>query len=345
MHIYLLYLKNILHNKILLMNQIEYNKIIGSISNKILENKNECYILRQSVERLYDIFKSITCIDINNLNEGDIHLPSGKAISPSGAAHCLLEMKRTAIFLRGIKQAIDSKIQSDNKLVRILYAGCGPYATLITPLLHYYSVDRISVTFLDINSVSLNAAEKLLKELDLADYVKQFVLADATNYIVDQSYDIVVSETMQAGLKNEPQVAIAQNLIPQCKSDTIFIPEQITIDAYLKKRGIWDGDRLLVEGGQTSFVSEIFSVNKTNLDSNSYRKVVNLPQSLNGPYDLLLYTTIKVFNDEILGLNDSSLNVPLKYLELRDNYPNSIEFWYSQSNKPKIESKVLDYIT
>jgi predicted RNA methylase len=301
--------------------------------------------MKQSVDSLYGLFKSITGIDFTNWSDGDIHLPSGKAISPEGAAHCLLEMKRTAIFLRGIKQAIDLKMGDGKEQVKILYAGCGPYATLITPLLHYYSVDKISVTLLDINSVSLNSAEKLIKEFDLADYIDQFILADAATYEVDRPYDIVISETMQAGLKNEPQVAITQNLISQCKPNTIFIPEQITIDVYLRKRGIWQGDQLLEEGGEINHLCELFSVNKTNLDSSNYRKVITLPPTFNKPYDLLLYTTIKVFDNEVLGLNDCSLNMPLRYFELRDNCPKSIEFWYNQSNKPKIESKILDYIT
>ncbi len=170
-------------------------------------------------------------------------------------------------------------------------------------------------------------------------------MADATAYKVDYPYDIIISETMQAGLKKEPQVAIMQNLIPQCSVDTIFIPEQITIEAYLKRRGIWDGDRLIEEGGETNRLCELFSVNKTNLDSSTYRKVVNLPEMFNKPYDLLLYTTIRVFDNEVLGLNDCSLNMPLRYYELRDNCPKAIEFWYNQSDKPKIESKTLDYIT
>lgn len=306
---------------------------------------NDFQKMKQSVDSLYGLFKSITGIDFTNWSDGDIHLPSGKAISPEGAAHCLLEMKRTAIFLRGIKQAIDSKMGDNMEPVKILYAGCGPYATLITPLLRYYSVDKINVTLLDINCVSLNSAEKLINEFGLGDYIDQFVLDDAATYKVDRLYDIVISETMQAGLKNEPQVAITQNLVPQCKPDTIFIPEQITVDAHLMKRGIWDGDQILEEGGETHHLCELFSVNKTNLDSSNYRKIVTLPPTFNKPYDLLLYTTIKVFGNEVLELNDCSLNMPLRYFELRDNYPKSIEFWYNQSNKPKIESKILDYIS
>ncbi|HUX52792.1 MAG TPA: hypothetical protein VMV56_00110, partial [Williamwhitmania sp.] len=263
----------------------------------------------------------------------------------AAAAHCLLEMKRTTVFLRGIKCAIDSKLHANNSRVEILYAGCGPYATLATPLLSFYTSEQVRVTLLDINPVSIKAAETLIVSLELEGYVADYTLADASTYQVDKSYDIVISETMQSGLKKEPQVAIMQNLIPQCNSNTIFIPEQITIDAYLKKRGIWQGDQLIEEGGKTTHICELFSVSKTRLEAGSYRKVVDMPQSLIGPYDLLLYTTIRVFGEEVLSLNDCSLNLPLRYYEFRNGYPKSIDFWYSQTDNPKIESKVLDYTT
>jgi len=312
---------------------------------ELLSCKDDFFLMKRACDELYRVFSTITGVDISKLSEGDIHLPSGKAISPSGAAHCLLEMKRTAVFLRGIKKAIDSKFQGGSSTVSILYAGCGPYATLITPLLSYYSSEQVRITLLDINPVSLEAVEVLYRSLGFNGFVADFVLSDASTYPLDKPYDIVISETMQAGLKKEPQVAIMQNLIPQCSPDTIFIPEQITIDAYLKKRGIWQGDQLLEEGGKTTFLCELFSVSKAMLDVSTYRKVVDIPQSLVGPYDLLLYTTIRVFNEEVLSLNDCSLNMPLRYYELRNSYPKSIDFWYSQTEKPKIESKVLDYTT
>lgn len=134
--------------------------ILKEVSKELLECGDDFLTMKLSVEILYKIFNSITGIDINKLNEGDIHLPTGKAISPSSAAHCLLELKRTAIFLRGIKQAIEFKIDGSTDLVRILYAGCGPYATLVTPLLHYFLTDRISVTFFGCKCSILKCSQK-----------------------------------------------------------------------------------------------------------------------------------------------------------------------------------------
>jgi predicted RNA methylase len=329
------------------MKTASYKEQIKKSAKNLLGCKDDFILMKHSVDQMYQVFSEITGVTIQHLNQDkDIMLPSGKAIGMAGAAHCLLEMKRTAVFLRGINKAILQKQQEKKESqLHILYAGTGPYGTLIIPLLLLYNKEELKVDLLDINPDSLAALQKVINALELGNYIGDIYCSDAATIRLKRQYDIVISETMQACLKNEPQVAITQNLIPQCGPDTVFIPEQITIDAYLKKRGIWDGDQLLIEGGKTSFLSELFAVDKQNLESNSYRKVVDLPQSLNGPYDLLLYTTIKVFCNEVLGLNDCSLNMPLRYFEFRDNYPKSIEFWYNQSNKPKIESKILDYIT
>jgi hypothetical protein len=325
------------------MSNRPYKKTIRESAVTLLKCGDDFALMKQAVDNIYQVFSIITGITIDQLNQDkDIMLPSGKAIGVAAAAHCLLEMKRTAVFLRGIHKAILQKLQEKKgSQLRILYAGTGPYGTLVIPLLLLFRAEEIKVDWLDINPIALTALQKVIEALDVADYSGVIYCSDATTLQLKHSYDIAISETMQACLKKEPQVAIMQNLIPQCNADTIFIPEQITIDAYLKKRGIWDGDRLLVEGGETNLIGELFSVNKDNLDNKNYRKVVALPESLNGPYDLLLYTTIKVFDDEVLGVNDSSLNMPLKYFELRDNYPKAIEFWYNQTNSQRIESKCM----
>ena len=327
------------------MSEKIYTEIIRQAAINLLQCDDNYAVMKQSVDQMYQVFSQITGITINQLNEDkDIMLPSGKAISSAAAAHCLLEMKRTAIFLRGISKAISKKLNKNKgKQIRILYAGTGPYGTLVVPLLSLYFNYEIKVDLIDINSNSLDALQKILATLDFSEYIGRIYCTDATSIKLDYQYDIVISETMQACLKNEPQVAIFQNLAPQCKADTIFIPEQITIDAYLKKRGIWDGDQLLIEGGETTFIGELFSVSKDNLEKMKYRRILDLSPSLYGPYDLLLYTTIKVFDNEELGVNDCSLNMPIRYFELRSNYPKSIAFWYNQSKTPKIEFKYLDY--
>lgn len=323
--------------------------MISSLSNlthKILNCDNDFLVMRDSVQQLYNMFKEIAQVDIENYNSNDIYLPSGKALSSSYAAHCLLEMKRTAVFLRGIKKAIDFELAEKNgKPIRILYAGTGPYATLVTPLLPLYSSELVKVDFIEINPISMQAAKRVVEHFGLTTFVEHYYVCDAATFTVAKPYDVVISETMQCCLHNEPQVAIMQNLIPQCSPSALFIPEQITIDAQLYKRGTWDGDQLIDEGGAISYLGEIFRVDKQNLDASKFRGVISIPHPLKSPHDVLLCTTIRVYNNEVLGFKDCSLNTPLKYYEIRDGYePRTIEFWYNQSEKSVIESKVLDYI-
>ena len=321
------------------MTVISYKEKVKKFAENLLACENDFAQMQYAVDLIYQVFSEITGVNTDQLStDKDILLPSGKAISTAAAAHCLLEMKRTAVFLRGIHKAISKKLTENKEgQIRILYAGTGPYGTLVIPLLLLNQAGQIKVDLLDINPKSLDALHKVTGTLELDDYIGKVYCADAATIKLTHLYDIVISEAMQACLKKEPQVAIMQNLIPQCKADTIFIPEQITIDAYLKKRGVWNGDRLLNEGGETTHVGELFSVKKGNLDTKNYRRVIDLPTSLNGPHDLLLYTTIIVFDNEVLGINDSSLNRPLKYFEFRNHYPSSIEFWYNQTDTPKIE--------
>lgn len=310
----------------------------------LISCKDDFYYMKQSVDKLYEIFKAITGIDINDLNHGEIMLPSGKAISPSAAAHCLLEMKRTAVFLRGIKKAIGTKIKNSRGVVNILYAGCGPYATLITPLLTIYNPNSLKVTLLDINQTSLNAVKRLLTELHLDNFIDEYVLADASIYKITKKYDIVISETMQSCLENEPQVSIMQNLIPQVNQEAIFIPEQIYIDCYLRNPGKWNEQKRCRTGIKTKFLDKLFLIDKSNLNINECKKIVNIPGNLNGFIELMLHTTIVVFEDEILNVNDCSLNLPKKFYEFRELYAKSIEFSYSREPLPKIDCKVVDFV-
>lgn len=310
----------------------------------LLNCDSEVFKMKVGVDNLYQLFSTITDIDINKLGDGDIMLPSGKAISPSGAAHCLLEMKRTTVFLRGIKQAIDKKINESKQKISILYAGCGPYATLITPLLTIYKPEQLCVTLLDINEISLNSSECLINYLGFNKYIDRFILADASVYEIEKHYDIVISETMQSGLKNEPQVAIMQNLIPQLSNTSIFIPEEITIDVYIKKRGIWSGDIELKKAEDLKYYTNLYKVSKHYLTISEEKKIVKMPYFDGEAYDLFLNTFIKVYDNCVLDINDCSLNMPLKYFEFKTEMPCEIEFSYKQGEKPKIESKVLDYI-
>jgi predicted RNA methylase len=304
---------------------------------QILACSDDFYQMKQSVDCMYSIYRSISDVNADDQNDAHIIVPSGKAISPSMAAHCLLEMKRTAIFLRGIHETIEYKIKErKNSPIYLLYAGTGPYATLVTPLLLLYKPSEIKVDLIDINPISLNSAVKVLNELGLKPFIGSVYLADAAVFQPEKNYDVVISETMQAALKKEPQVAIMQNLIPQMKQEAIFIPEAITIDAELVSRGKWNEETVRSEGVQRIHLGKILTVDRQHLDAGNNHKVVRIPDEVGECKQLKFYTTIKVFGNHWLLEGDCSLNIPLKVCELDEDEGKTIIFWYEQGEIPGI---------
>lgn len=312
----------------------------------LLACDNDFALMKHAVDDLYRLFNQITGISIHHLNEDkDILLPSGKAISTAAAAHCLLEMKRTAVFLRGINKAIIQKLsQATDKPIRILYAGTGPYGTLLTPLLPLYKSTDLKVDLLDINRQSIIALRDLIGKLGLSKYVGDVFCTDATTFMVSKPYDIVICETMLACLKSEPQVAIMQNLIPQLQPDAIFIPEEISIDAALTNPKM-EQDRLLYfEGEKSPFrrieLGNIFIVNRCNLETKRMQRSIIIPDKTEEFPVLKVFTTVNVFGNEFLSENDSSITLPKQFYDFRRDKGREVSFKYEQGEKPHIESSL-----
>lgn len=315
----------------------------------LLECNDNVGQMKQAVDQLYYIFSRITGVSIDQLNQDtDILLPKGKALSTAAAAFCLLEMKRTAVFLRGINKAISQKLSEiSTKPLHILYIGTGPFGTLLIPLLPRYSTTELQVDLLDINRDSLVALMELTDKLCLEEYIDEVYNTDATNFTVFKKYDIVICETMLACLRSEPQVAIMQNLIPQLEDSCIFIPEEITIDAVLTNPKM-EMDRLICHDAiQPRFerihLGNVFTISKSEQKNILSPKRVTIPDLITEFPVLKLFTTVRVFNDELLTNNDSSITLPKQFYDFRKQHAKEVEFWYIQGKKPRIESSITQH--
>lgn len=316
----------------------EQIKTVRQAAHTLVNCADDFGLMKRSVDDLYRVFSSITGVTIDQLNsDKDVMLPSGKAISTAAAAHCLLEMTRTAVFLRGINQAISVKIpEAGGKPIRILYAGTGPYATLVAPLLALFMPSEIKVDLLDINPVSLSSAVKILEQLGLEQFIGAVYLADAAIFKVEENYDVVISETMQAALKKEPQVAIMQNLIAQTGDRCIFIPEAITVEAALVSSGKLNAETCSYEGVRRISLGKILTVDRNHLDVENDPQVVQVPNAIGECRQMNLYTTIRVFGEHVLGEGDCSLTLPLR-IGRRERVEGEVfTFWYEQAEVPGI---------
>jgi predicted RNA methylase len=303
----------------------------------LLNCGEEVGLMKEAVDQMYDVYLNFSSVNTSDQNDDEIILPSGKAISPAVAAQCLLDIKRTTKFIRGINKAIIHKLDEKLFPVQILYAGCGPYAALITPLLTLYNNQEISIDLLDVNEVSVLSAQKIIKGLKLNNNIGDFLLEDASLFKIKKEYDIVISETMQAGLRSEPQVAIMQNFFHQMNPNAIFIPEEIVVEAKLNTRGNWNAKRLRIENEKRIKIGEVLKVNRQTINEVLNKRTFDLCKPDNEFMELKLYTSIKIFENEFLKEGDSCLTSPVKLMELNKKMDNELVFVYRQSYPAQIE--------
>ena len=302
--------------------------------------------LYRHVHELHDIFASVTGISASSIPNEAIFLPQGKAVGPVGAAHCLLEVQRTAVFLKGIYKAILhlQKIFPGER-INILYAGCGPYATLLTPMATVFSPNDIGFVLLDINEISLTAAKQLYETLQLQEYVTRYVVADATSYTINPADDIhmVISETMLNALQREPQAAVMQHLIPQMRAHAVFIPSGISVSAKLVS--VKQEQESFFEGGKKPHrvhLGELCAISNQATEMPG-EVTVTIPQDTGDMNRLQLFTNITVFEDEQLDAYDCSLTLPVTLFDICEEHKGlTLRFRYATGNNPRFEYAIND---
>ncbi len=241
---------------------------------------------------------------------------NGVAITPVQAAKCCQESLRTQMFLKGVYQAIENRLKVQ-RTVHLLYAGTGPFGTLVLPLLHMFDSDRVCVTLLDIHRENIDGVKKVVDALGVSPSIAAVELADASAWhpTPETRFDIILSETMNTFLRREPQVSIFAHLQQFLTPNGILIPENIRLDAWLA-----DDDLIEIEagsngGGMGAHLQEVFSLNRTaakqvHLHGFGVLKGALQVPELSKPYTKIAFTTrIDIHGDNMLTDGESSLNM------------------------------------
>ncbi|MBO3698031.1 hypothetical protein [Roseivirga sp. E12] len=299
----------------------------------LLFSKDDYSKIKEGIDWMYDQYVKPTQIEATDLTDAHfIKAESGQIVSPIAAAHCLKDMMRTVLFLRGIHNAIESELSKDlNRPVEILYAGCGPYATLLTPFTTIYTTDQVQFTMLEYNPISMDAMNRLYSDWGISKYLKHTILADATlpEVEIKDTYDIIISETMQAGLKKECQVPLTRNLVRFLNPEGTFIPQNIYIDACLV-----GPDKNELEVPDRVSLGTIYDLDFKNVPPLNYERRIDIPAH---PYEYLnSFTTIRVFEDVIIHPYMSGLTCPL-IIDRFETKPKSINFKYVEGENPDFE--------
>lgn len=331
---------------------------LAAITREILRPECDLGDLIAQAQALRDLFERRAHFHIDparDIAAGESRLSSGLAISPTLAAMCARELFRTLAFIRGLAHAVTDATQPERP-VRVLYAGCGPYALLAVPLMAVFSREQVTFTLMDIHQECLDSAHRLIESLGLSRHLAGSVCADAARYRIptDHMPDVIVSETMAVCLRNEPQVSIARNLLAQAPLARM-VPQSVSVEVALlngAKEFVLlpsdhEGDIPQAERDRVH-LGTVFQ-----LDAAAIRSweglcgerlpagEVTLPFPLESRYHPHMLTRIAVYGTNLLRDYDCSLTVPQR-LHAKPDFTGgeTIRFHYQIGSCPELVHEI-----
>lgn len=329
----------------------QYREELQSIG-VVFQKKDMDYAeLSAAISNYKQMVYALTNVDVDaDSSRLDIFCSNGKAIGLTWAALCLDDIIRTKTFVSGVFKAVQKLHREGKKQVHILYAGTGPFATLVLPVLASYSPAEVQVTLVEINKESFDVMQGLLRHLGFDDHVKAYENVDATTCKVEhpESIDIIVSETLQCGLVREQQIPITINLLQQVGAEVILIPESLALDVcWLHHKAFKERDLATDEKEYCTPLFRLLEINKKaheKLDfdfSNSdpqilvTKEIVLHPEVIKTDKRLALLTRITVFEEEKIYLNESGLTLPifLRTPKVQD-IPKNLRITYEMGENP-----------
>jgi hypothetical protein len=299
-----------------------------------------------AVTSLDRLFRDITGLDENTPDLRDhsaVSLSVGSAISPLDAGRCLLDVRRTVVYLRGVYAAIQEAQQRfPGEVIHVLYAGCGPFALLCLPLLPLLAKQAVHFTLLDVHARAIESVQTIMAALRLEAANLDCLVCDATQYHAPGPLHVVLSETMQRALEKEPQVAILMNTAPQLAAGGMMVPEMIAVNAVLTDlsrelggNGIapepWSG-RLPLGRILEVDRERACAWSAAGLSSHLPPVRISMPSVVPAQYSLVLATTIRTFGVHLLREYESGITHPLMVNGWRAG--EEIEFTYRLGEKP-----------
>ncbi len=321
--------------------------LLHTLSSQLLAKADDFLAAYHTCAALHGLLLECTGLSAqDSIQMTELRLPSGKALAPFYAAACIQDPLRTKKFARGVFEAVSAaQKRFPGERLHLLYAGTGPFATLILPLCTVFSPSEIGFTLLEAHPESARHLHKVIDAFGLQDFVHSIEETDATIYQASQPFHILLIETMQAGLATEPQLAITQHLVPQLVPGGTLIPQAITIQAGLLHPGKEDAYLLGLTTVRDSYagLSPVFQLNaNTSLQQTAITAIVPVPWLLRKDYpQLMLFTSIKITDSILLDFWESGLTIPQRLADVifEKDLDCEVYLYYQQGENPKFYTK------
>jgi hypothetical protein len=337
---------------------------LNQISTTLLNEASAPTQMREALDSFAQLCSDVTGVVPDRSFDawaGDSLLEAGVAIAPEAAAHCVKDYQRSVVFISAVHAAINTaRERFANQPIEILYAGCGPFATLLLPLLGQFKAGDLHVHLLDIHQRSLDSVAQLIEHFGLQAHRINYVQDDACRYQHSGSPHIIITETMQKSLEQEPQFAVTANLAPQLHPQGIFIPQKIEVElcladleaetAAFKHGAALEPDTLIKTGRRHPLGTVLCLTPETatalleKAKKNSCTGVLELnPVQVTIPtgedptgFDALLFTRIQVFEQYRLLDYESEITLPLRCTEMRPlQAGEKYQVWFELGSYPR----------
>ncbi|WP_102796026.1 phytanoyl-CoA dioxygenase family protein [Bowmanella denitrificans] len=290
----------------------------------LIENLPDAGFAKPHIDALASLLGDITGISAHSDlgHTLGMNLKSGVALSPVQAAKCLTELMRTHSFMHAVARAVKDQLDRKGQ-VEIVYAGTGPYGLLMLPLLACLKDSRIQATLIDIHEENVQAVRAVVSHLNIASNIRSIEQEDATCWTPPsgRKFDIVLSETMNWMLNNEPQVMIFSHLVQYLRDEhSTLIPQKVVMDACLYNAAESNQFRMgkRKEPPQESRLGVVGCLDReaagaiANGDRTLLNARITIPDPLPPDQTTLKFRTeIQIYQDLWLKDGQCSLNTPL----------------------------------
>lgn len=257
-----------------------------------------------------------------------------------------MDYARTTQFIRGLYDAILDSHKNTNKIpVHVLYTGTGPYAPLMLAMTKMFTPAQVQFTLVEVHPLSFEYVNHIVQRLNLTDYVHKIEMLDATKLSLSDydNFDICITETMNAALKKEPQVAITGHISRQMEADAIFIPQKVHIYAGMSNPSVEHLKMNELEYKNTTLIQKLGTImelvpSKSSSFYTIFPKIkVEIPKELVEQFPLLsLYTEIDIYGKQRLTSGVSAITMPQPVLNLSQSpdLNSEIYFQYQMGKEP-----------
>ena len=300
--------------------------------------------MNRACSELYELFRAATTsfAGAGEVTSGS-RLESGLALSPALAAKCLLDGPRTRALARGARRAIDDAVQRHAPaVIEVLYAGTGPFAPIALLIMTFTDPTTVRFTLLDVHPESTQSVATLVEALGLTGHVRDVVCDDATSYRHPAKVHVLISETMQRSLAEEPLVAILRNCRTQLAAGGVVIPERVTVELALvdaaTEQARWNGaSEPLSTATALGKVFEVDAGQEWPGERNGI--AVDVPcGDEHAPQWLALLTRVRAYRNEVLEPYASGLTTPEILWSLSPvQREMTLEFRYRDGDHPGVE--------